>query len=134
MTNIFIECICLHKANNRNGDYNNSKSYSFINKRLYLSDVHSARGLKPIVADRFGIVREQISQLLFTNTLLSYAHRNLVLLLQTHTASINSPTNKQIRFLCVSVHIENFNQANFARDSNRLLGFEELEASSCARM
>jgi hypothetical protein len=105
---------------------------SYINKRPYLSDVHSARGLKPIVADRFGLVRQQISQLLFTNALLSYAPHNLVPLLQTHTTSINSPTNKQIRFLCVFIHIENFNQANFARDSNWLLGFEELKASSCA--
>jgi hypothetical protein len=108
------------------------KAFHIQKNRLYLSDVHSARGLKPVVADRFGLVRQQISQLLFENTLLSYAPNNLVLLLQTHPASINSPTTiRKIGFLRVSVQIENFNQANFARDSNWLLGFEELEASSC---
>lgn len=78
-----------------NGNYNNSKSFLHTNKQLYLSDVHSAKGLEPVIADRFGLVRQQISQLAFKNTLLSYAPYDLILLLQTHPTSINSPKKKQ---------------------------------------
>lgn len=63
-----------------------ARSLKHMKFQKYLSYVHSTRGLEPIVADRLGLVGQQIPKLILLDALLSHTPHDLVLLLQTQSA------------------------------------------------
>ncbi|KAI5345173.1 hypothetical protein L3X38_013050 [Prunus dulcis] len=87
--------------------------------------MHSTGGFKPIIGDGFGLMSQQIPNLVLLNTFLCHAPQHLELLLQTH-----SSPNHTHKFEVSSDQQKKLETIRKAREAYWMVGFEELDGEA----